>query len=228
MVLTGVAGILVPQPASVASDLASDPGHWAYNGWITLSEALSGLALAAVIAIGLAIAVTHSRNANRVVTPAVTMLQVTPVIALGPPIVLWLGFGFWPKVLMAALIAFVPLFANAAVGFRAVDPEALELFRSVEASRWELLRSLRFPHSVPYLFSALRVCVGLAIVGALVAEWEGSSRGLGYEMVRAKQYLATSEVWAAVVVLMAMGAALVLVVTAIERRVLRAYGRASG
>jgi NitT/TauT family transport system permease protein len=158
---------------------------------------------------------------DRALSPVVTMVQVTPVIALATPLVIWLGFGLAPKVVLAALITFVPLVVNAVTGLRAIDPATEEVLRSVAASRTEVFWKLRVPHALPYLFSALRVGVGLALIGALVAEWFGSTEGLGRTMTQARNSLAITELWAAVAVLMVMGIVGTALVRLVERRMLR-------
>ena len=213
--------IILPAPSDIGTELWNRPGRWWDDAMVTGWEALLGFLLAFVVAIVLAVLISHSRVAERALMPVVTMVQVTPVIALAVPLVIWLGFGPAPKILMAALITFVPLVVNAATGFRAVAPTTLEVLRSVHASRREIFFTLRVPHSLPYLFSATRVCVGLALIGALVAEWSGSSAGLGYRMIRAQNQLAITQVWAAVAVLMIMGVVVTTLVTLLERRVLR-------
>ena len=113
------------------------------------------------------------------------------------------------------------LFRSAVAGLRAVEPDPLEVLRSVDASDREILVRLRIPAALPYLAAATRVCVGLALIGAMVAEWQGSSEGLGYAFTRAQRALATERMWAAVVVLATMGVIGVTVVGVLERRLLR-------
>jgi NitT/TauT family transport system permease protein len=217
----GINQLILPAPSAIARELWDNPGRWWSDAMVTGGEALLGLAVAFVVAVILAVLISHFTVMDRALTPVVTMVQVTPVIALATPLTIWLGFGLAPKVVMAALITFVPLVVNAATGFRAVDPTTHEVFRSVAASRVEVFWKLRVPHCLPYLFSALRVCVGLALIGALVAEWFGSTEGLGRTMVQARQSLAYTKLWAAVAVLMLMGIAGVAIVRLVERRVLR-------
>lgn len=217
----GINQLILPAPSAIARELWEHPGRWWDDAVVTGGEALLGLGVAFVVAVGLAILISHSVVMDRALTPVVTMVQVTPVIALATPLTIWLGFGLAPKVVTAGLITFVPLVVNVATGFRAVDPTTHELFRSVAASRAEVFWKLRVPHCLPYLFSALRVSVGLSLIGALVAEWFGSTEGLGRTMVQARQSLAYTKLWAAVAVLMLMGIVGVTVVRVVERRVLR-------
>lgn len=219
--LRGVRRFLLPAPSAVARELWDNRGAWWDDAVVTGREAVVGFLVALVLALVLAIAIVHVRPLERALLPVITMVQVTPIIALAPPLVVWLGFGLSPKVVMAALITFVPLTINAIRGLRSVDPDSLELLRSVDASRAEVFTKLRLPHALPYLLTAARVSVGLALIGALVAEWSGSSEGLGYTMIRAQRNLDATKVWAAVFVLTSMGLVGTFVVTLAERRLLR-------
>jgi NitT/TauT family transport system permease protein len=211
---------LVP-PSAIFRELWHAPGFFASNAWITTQEAFWGFVVAFAVAIAAAVVVVHSRVMDRALTPIVVMLQVTPILALAPPLVVWLGFGPQPKIVMAALITFVPLFTNATVGFRAIDPATFEVMRSVNASKPEIFLRLRVPHSLPYLLAATRVCVGLALIGAVVAEFFDSSAGLGWIMASAQQYQEASVVWAAIFALIFLGVMLVGIVTVLQHRLLR-------
>lgn len=216
-----ISHLVLPAPSAIGREIWDEPGYWWSHAMVTGSEALLGLLIALVVAIVLAILIAHSTVMDRALTPVVTMVQVTPVIALATPLVIWLGFGLAPKVVMAALITFVPLVVNAAMGLRSIDATTEEVLRSVAASPSEIFWKLRVPQALPYLFSALRVCVGLALIGALVAEWFGSTEGLGRVMTQARNSLAITKLWAAVAVLMAMGIVATTLVRLVERRVLR-------
>ncbi len=207
-------------PSSVFAALWRDPGSFASNAWVTVREAFWGFLIAFGVAIVAAVLMAHSKIMDRALSPLVVLLQVTPVLALAPPLVLWLGFGPQPKIVVAALITFVPLVANATVGFRAIDPETLEVLRSVNATRTEIFFRLRVPHSVPYLVAAVRVCVGLALIGAVVAEFvgTGASAGLGYLMLQATDLDNTSVLWAAIFTLIFIGIVLVGIVQIVGSR----------
>jgi NitT/TauT family transport system permease protein len=208
-------------PLSIFQELWRNPSLYLDSAWVTGQEAFWGFLVAFVVAIGAAIVIAHSKIMERALAPLVVMLQVTPIIALGPPLVIWLGFGPQPKIVLAALITFVPLLTNAAVGFRAIDPSTLEVMRSVDASRLDVFLRLRVPHSLPYLLAAIRVCVGLALIGAVVAEFFGSSAGLGYVMVSGQKSLDVYEVWASIFVLVFMGVLGVSLITLVGHRLLR-------
>ena len=149
------------------------------------------------------------------------MFQVTPILALAPPLAVWLGFGPQPKIVMAALVTFVPFFTNTVVGFRAIDPATYEVMRSVNASKLEIFARLRVPHSLPYLLAATRVCTGLALIGAVVAEFFNSSAGLGNIIAAAQTLQQQNVVWATIFTLILLGVVLVGAVTVVQHRLLR-------
>lgn len=213
--------LILPAPSKIARAVLEDRRGWVAAAWVTGQEAFFGFLIALVVALLLAVAATASRAVERAVLPVVTVVQLIPVVALAPALVIGLGFDMRPRVLVAALIAFAPLTVNAIAGMQSVDADAHDLLRSVNASRFEILLRLRLPQSVPYLVAAARVCVGLALIGAMVAEWQGSSAGLGYTFSQAQSVLATDRMWAAVFVLAAMGVAALGGIALLERRLLR-------
>ena len=132
------------------------------------------------MALVFAAAALHSRLLDRVLTPLVVVSQTVPVIALAPLLVLWFGYGALPRVIVCALIAFFPMAVTALQGFRATDPQLLLLLRSVGARRWDVFWRVRVPAAAPFLAAGLRTGATLSLVGAVVAEWTGTDRGLGY------------------------------------------------
>jgi NitT/TauT family transport system permease protein len=217
---------LLPPLPDVWSVLAQDPGYFLANTWVTLREALVGLLIGFVAAFLLAVLVSEVPLARRAVMPVAVVLNVTPLVAIAPALVVAFGFGPAPKLILTALICFFPILINASVGLRAVPAPVLLVFRSVHASRWEVLRHLRIPGALPYVFAALQIVFPLAVVGAVVAELSaaGSAAGLGTVIQVASSMNRLAVVWAAIFVLALMGSLLLLFVTVVERRVLRWHG----
>ena len=213
--------LILPAPSAIAAAVGEDWQGWMAAAWVTGQEAFLGFLIALAVALVLAVAATASPALERAMLPVVTVVQLVPVVALAPALVIGLGFGQTPRVLVAALITFAPLTLNAIVGLQAVEADALEVMRSVDASSWEILVKLRLPHALPFLAAATRVCVGLALIGAMVAEWQGSSEGLGYAFTRAQRSLATDRMWASVFVLAIMGVITLGGIGVLERRLLR-------
>lgn len=217
---------LLPPLPDVWSALQQDPGYFVHNALVTLGEALLGLAIGFVAAFALAILVSELTIARRAVMPVAVVLNVTPLVAIAPALVVAFGFGAAPKLIVTALICFFPILINASVGLRTVPEPVLQVFASVHASRWEVLRHLRIPGSLGYVFAALQIVFPLSVVGAVVAELSaaGSAAGLGTVIQVASSMNRLATVWAAIFVLALMGSLLLLLVTVVERRVLRWHG----
>jgi NitT/TauT family transport system permease protein len=218
--LAGVPVYLVPPPSAVAARLVGDPGFFLGNGASTLAGALAGLALGCGVALPLGAAMAHSSALERTLLPLAILVKVTPVVALAPLFVIWFGFGWLPTVLVVALFTFFPVLVGTIAGLRTVDPGALAFLGSVAASPAEIFWKLRVPTALPQLFAALRVALPLALIGAVVAEWLGSDRGLGHVVGAAHTRLDLPTLAAAVVVLAAAGALLTAALGWIERRAL--------
>lgn len=217
---------LLPPLGEVWSALTADPGYFLHNSWVTLREAMLGLLIGSVAAFLLAILVSEVTLARRAVMPVAVVLNVTPLVAIAPALVVAFGFGPAPKLILTALICFFPVLINASVGLRAVPGPVLLVFRSVHASRWEVLRHLRIPGALPYVFAALQIVFPLSVIGAVVAELSaaGSAAGLGTVIQVASSMNRLATVWAAIFVLALMGSLLLLLVTVVERRALRWHG----
>lgn len=220
--LTGVSPITLPPPSRVVAHLAAEPMFYIRNGWVTVSEALAGFFIALAVALVVAAMMAHWRFAERATMPVIVLIQSTPVAVLAPVFLLWFGFSPTPKVLVAALFAFVPFVANALTGLRSVDRDTLEVLHSVDASRWEILWRLRLRYALPALFAAARICVSLALVGAVIGElYGGSTQGLGYQARIAQSRTLVDQLWGSVLSLALVGIVLTLLVMALERRLLR-------
>lgn len=218
--LTDVPTYLVPAPSIVMDRLAGDIWYFVGHGAVTLAEALTGFALGTVVALTGAILMTQSRYIERSLLPLAILVKVTPVVAVAPLFVIWFGFGPAPKVLIVALITFFPVLVNAVTGFRSVDRGAMELLRSIRASRREIFLKLRVPSATPYLFSAFRVSVPLAVIGAVIGEWFSADRGLGSVIVVAHANLDMPTLFSAIFMLSFMGIGLTILLSVIEKRAL--------
>lgn len=219
--VSGVGPLTSPRPSAVLGHVAENPGFYWEHGLVTLQEAFWGYWLAFAVAMLVATAMAHSRFVERATMPVIVLIQSTPIAVLVPIFIIWFGFSPWPKILTAALFAWIPFVANALTGLRAIDEDTHELLRSVDASRWEVYWRLRVPHSMPYLFSAGRICIGLALVGAVIGEFFNSTEGLGNAARVAQSRVLVDQLWGTVFVLAFIGVVLVLLLTAVERRVLR-------
>ncbi len=214
--------LTLPRPSNIAIHVFDNPGFYWDNGVVTLREAAIGFVLAFVAAVLVASVMAHSRFMERAGLPVIVLIQSTPIAVLVPVFLLWFGFSPWPKILTAALFAWIPFVANALTGLRAIDPDMHELLRSADASSWEIFWRLRIPHALPYLFSAGRICIGLSLVGAVIGEFFNSSEGLGNAArVGQSQPALNEQLWGSVFVLAFVGVVAVLMLAGVERRVLR-------
>ncbi|HET9000055.1 MAG TPA: ABC transporter permease, partial [bacterium] len=170
---------LAPSPLMVVHALRAESHTLLVNTWPTLIETVGGFIVGNLIAIVAAVGFVHNRIFRQSVYPLAVTVRTLPIVAISPILVLLLGNGYAPKIAIAALITFFPTLVNMADGLTAVDPQALELMHVLSASRWEVFRYLRWPTSLPYLFSALRIASTASLLGAIVGEWIGSNSGLG-------------------------------------------------
>ena len=217
--LVGVPTYLAPPPSAVATRLATQPTFFALHGVSTVLAALAGLGVGLGVAIPLAVAMAHSATLERTLLPLAILVKVTPVVAVAPLFVIWFGFGWVPTILVAALFTFFPILISGVVGLRSVDAAALTFLNSLAASPAEVFWKLRVPGALPHVFTALRVAVPLALIGAVVAEWLGSDRGLGHVVGAAHTRLDMPTLAAAVVTLAAIGTLFAGALAVIERRV---------
>jgi NitT/TauT family transport system permease protein len=220
--------LILPGPVSVATQLVSSREVIAANLWITLAEIGLGFAAGSAIGIAAGTVIAHSRRLESILRPYIATSQAVPKAALAPLFVLWLGFGLGPKVTIAAMISFFPLLENTIVGLRRIDPDALKLFASLGASPWQVFVKLRLPHSLPYILTGLKIGIVLATVGAVIAEFVTSNRGLGALIMQAQGNFDTRLMFAVIIVLTAMGVLLYETLQLVERWALRRWNLGEG
>ena len=200
-----VPAYLMPPPSAVLLVFINEFPKLLFHGWVTTYEMLLGYAMAVAIAIPLAIAITASQRFDRFVTPQMLFFQVVPKVAIAPLFLVWFGVGTTPKVLVAFLISFFPIVLDAAVGLRSMSSEMRDLARSMGASRWQVFARFRLPTSLPYLFSGLKVAATLAVAGAVVGEFVGADKGLGYLLLVTNSNMETALMFATIVALTIIG-----------------------
>ncbi|WP_033285095.1 ABC transporter permease [Streptomyces sp. NRRL F-525] len=213
---------LLPPLSDVGSSLSDQLGYYVHNALVTLGEATAGLGMGFVGAFVLAVLTSELPLVRRAVMPIAVVLNVTPLVAIAPALVVAFGFGPMPKLIITGLICFFPILINTATGLRSVPQQVLQVYRTMDASRVELLWHVRVPNALPYLFAALRIVFPLSIIGAVVAEMSasGSTGGLGTAISVASSMNQLPVVYASILVLAVMGVLLLLAVTLVERRVL--------
>jgi NitT/TauT family transport system permease protein len=221
---------LLPPLSSVFQALAENPTFYLQNAWATLRVALLGLLIGFVVAYVLAVLVSELPIVRRAIMPVAVILNVTPLVAIAPALVVAFGFGPEPKLIVTALICFFPILIGVSSGLRSVPPAVLQVFTTLHASRLETLWHVRMPSALPYLFNALRIVFPLSIIGAVVAELAapGAAEGLGTVISVASSNNRLSVVYAAISCLALMGSVLLLVITAIENRALHWHDSRQG
>jgi len=210
---------LVPSPSEIAQSLWADRSLLLDNGWVTLQEVLAGFALSVVAGAAFTDVLHLSPMLRRAFYPLLIASQTVPIVVIAPILVVWLGFGIGPKLVIIALICFFPITVNTLDGLRSVDPDLLKMMRTLDASRMQTFRRVEGPSALPYFFSGAKIAVAVAVIGAVFGEWAGSSSGLGHLIQQASAQLETARTFAAVVVLSALAIVLFGLLAVIERRV---------
>jgi NitT/TauT family transport system permease protein len=212
-----VPAYLLPPPTEIFRTFFSELPRILHHGWFTTYEMLLGYGLAVIIALPLAIAITSSQRFDRFVMPTMLFFQVVPKVAIAPLFLVWFGVGTTPKVLIAFLISFFPIVIDAAVGLRSMSSEMNDLARSMGATRMQVFAQFRLPTSLPYLFSGLKVAATLAVAGAVVGEFVGADKGLGYLLMVTGTNLETAMMFATLVALTIIGLVFFYVVEFLEQ-----------
>ena len=209
------------RPSTILAELVDHPGFYWRNTLVTAKEALLGYLVALAVAILWGAIMARSRFLEHASTPVAVLIQVTPIVAYAPSAVLWLGRGLKPIVFITGLICLVPLLFAVTTGLRSADPAALDLMAMVDAPAWEVVRRIRFPYALPYLFSATRTCVGLALIGAVLAEWYSLvDQGLGRRIQEAIDFNQSRQLWASIYAVALLGGLAIVLLNVLERRVL--------
>jgi ABC-type nitrate/sulfonate/bicarbonate transport system permease component len=214
----GVSDLILPAPTQIADALWDDRGLLWSNLLVTAQEVALGILVALVLGFALAVLLHLSRTLRRSLYPLLVASQAVPVVIVAPLLVVWFGFGIVPKLAIIALVCFFPVVVTTLDALRAVDPDQLKLLRTLDASRWQAFRWAEAPAALPAALSGAKIAVAVAVIGAVFAEYVGSSEGLGHLMLQAIPQLETARAYAAVVVLAAFAVALFGALALAERR----------
>jgi NitT/TauT family transport system permease protein len=208
---------VLPSPSATAQALLIPNYRWIENTLVTATEIFGGYTLAVAIGIGTALLFSWSRTLEMFVMPLLVSLNMIPKVALGPLIIVWFRYGIGPNMMMAFAICFFPIVLTTARGLREVEPDLIDLVRSVKSSRWQIFTKIQLPNALPYIFSGMKVAAILAVAGAIVGEFLGSDRGLGYLMLQVQVTLDTAAMFMAVILITLLGMALYGMVLGLER-----------
>jgi NitT/TauT family transport system permease protein len=218
--LGNVPAYLLPPPSAIVASLLADWKVIYLNIYPTLIAILGGFALSVVIGIPLATLIVFSPLAERVLYPPMIASQAIPKVAIAPLFVVWMGFGVMPKVSIAFLIAFFPVVIDTVIGLRSVQPEMLQLGRSMGGGTLRVFLKLRLPNALPNIFAGLKVAITLAVVGAITGEFVGSQSGLGYLLTSASGQMDTALVFAVLVTISVIATLLFMIIEAVEKLVI--------
>lgn len=196
---------ILPAPGETLGSLVEYSTYFLQHTWITAYETVLGFLIAVVVGELVAILMVSSRNLQMTVYPIILVAQVIPKIAVAPLFVVWLGFGMGPKVTVAVLMAFFPIVISGLAGLKSVDPEIIDLAKTMGASKFKTFRKIQFPASLPQLLSGMKVAATLAVTGAVVGEFVGGNEGLGYVILRANGNMDTATLFGALIIMSAIG-----------------------
>jgi NitT/TauT family transport system permease protein len=220
VILLGIKPIILPTPADVLRSFQHLPGYLLEQSWSTLSVTVIGYALATVTGLVTAVLLTSSRALEQAMLPVLVAANAVPKIAVAPLLLLWMDFGPAPRIFMAALLSVFPIVVSAMSGLTSAPAELIELAASLSASRWQTYRKLRFPWALPQIFVGLKLAVSLAVIGAVIGEFSGGDRGLGYVVVASGGSADTALAFAAIGLLSLISVVLFYLVVAVERLLL--------
>ena len=215
----GIEPFLVPAPSDVAEALWRDRELLGENAWVTAQEVVLGFALALVAGVGFALILHLSDLLRRAFYPLLMASQTVPVIAIASILVVWLGYGLGPKLVIIALVCFFPITVNTLDGLRSVDVELPRMMRTLDAGRTQILRRVELPSALPFVFSGAKIAAVVSVIGAVFGEWSGANEGLGHLILVAQGQVLTARVFAAVFVLSTIAIAMFGLIALLERRV---------
>ena len=210
---------LLPSPLDILNELEGN--RLLIHSSITIMEAISGFAMGAALAMALSLGIFYSKKFELLSYPFLILSQTTPKIAIAPLLVMWFGYGILPKIIIAATISFFPIAINTVKGLRSVDQEILDVMASYRATKNETLLRVRIPAALPFVFAGLKIAITLSVIGAVVGEFVGADVGLGYLIMQSNATLNTPLMFAALVLLGVIGAALFAAIHLIEKKMVR-------
>lgn len=223
-----ISKFILPAPSAILQALLENAGSLSDSAWVTLRITVEAFVIALVLGVALAVVFSQSRTIERALFPYAVTLQVTPVVAIAPLILIWVGLDNAERavLILATIVAFFPILANTTLGLRSVDRQLHELFDLYGATRWQRLVRLQFPAATPFILAGMKVAGGLALIGAVVAEFaagSGTSTGLAWRIAEAGNRLETAKAFAALVILSAIGILIFVLLSALERLLLEKW-----
>jgi len=208
---------IMPAPSAILGEGWAWRYRFVEHTWVTLYETLGGFALSMAVGVPLAVLIVYSPALRAAIYPLIVIAQSVPKIAIAPVLLLVLGYGLVPKMVVAFLVAFFPVVIDTATGLAATPPELLDLSRSYRASAFKTFVKVRLPMALPFIFAGAKVAITLSVIGAVVGEFVGSDRGLGYVILSSTSYWKTEVAFSAMILLSLMAIVLFAAVSLVER-----------
>jgi len=217
VVLFGVKEYILPTPLAAVKTLFQAKFRWPLNFLATFYEVVGGFLVSALVGVILGIAIVWSDWLKRTLLPFLVFLNSLPKIAVAPLFMIWFGYGILPNILIVFLISFFPVVINTATGLVAVEEDLLDLVRYLHATKWQRLRKIQLPNSLPYIFSGLKIAATTAVTGAIVGEFIASDKGLGSLIIASQTTLATPVIFGSLILITIIGVGLFGLVGILEK-----------
>ena len=218
--LSQIEKFILPPPSQIISAFFKQWTPIFEHTKVTIYEALVGYLVALIVSIFLAIAIDNNRFLKQGFYPILVASQTIPIIAIGPLITAWFGFGILPKVLVVALVAFFPIVVNMIDGFNSTDKDLINLLKTMNASKWQIFLKVKIPSALPNTFSGLRIAATYSVMGAVIGEWLGASKGLGIYIRNASNSYLIDQVFAAIIVIVGISILFYSVLLIVERLII--------
>jgi NitT/TauT family transport system permease protein len=216
----GISEFVLPSPSSALAHLFfKQPDadyHWGINITTTLYEFIIAFLVTSALGVAIGILIVWSRHAERILMPLFIFINSLPIIAVAPILLLWMGYGITTNILLAFLLSFFPVVINTISGLEAVEKDLLDLVSYLHASKFQLFVKIRIPNSLPYVFSGLKICATMSVVGAIVGEFIASEHGLGHIIVNSQYAMDTPPIFSSLIMISLSGGGLYLLVSLLE------------
>jgi NitT/TauT family transport system permease protein len=217
VVLLGIKEFILPTPWAAVKTLFDPKYRWSFNFLATFYEVVGGFILSGVVGVVLGVAIVWSEWLKRTILPFLVFVNTLPKIAVAPLFLVWFGYGILPNILIVILISFFPMVINTATGLAAVEEDLLDLVSYLHATKWQKLRLIQLPNSLPYVFSGLKITSTTAVVGAIVGEFIASDKGLGSVIISSQTTLSTPAIFGSLILITVIGMGLFWGVEVLEK-----------
>ena len=218
--VSGTPEYRLPAPSAIIGEFIDSwdilLGHTAITAYETILGFIIGAAAASLIAIF----IVSFKPLERILMPFAVISQTIPLVALAPLLAIWFGFGLTPKIILTVLVVFFPVLVNVIEGLKSVDPDLMEMMKGMNASKHQIFIKLRVPTAAPYFFTGLRISAAYAVMGAVISEWTGASKGLGIFMTRAMSSFKTAALFASIVIIAALSILLFKLIGLLENKII--------